>query len=131
MAADYASLADLKEHWSALPAEDEEEAQQKLHEASVEVRGLYPDLDARIAGGSLDADVPKLVVNRMVKRALEPRDENAPPAGTESFQVGAGPFTMGGKIANPDDALYLTAADKRLLGRSRPKAKAWTIHPGG
>ncbi|MBT8162799.1 MULTISPECIES: hypothetical protein [Arthrobacter] len=130
MAADYATLADLQEHWSALPAEKETEAQQKLHEASVEVRALYSDLDGRIVSGSIDADVPRLVVCRMVKRALEPKDDNAPPAGMESFQFGAGPFSMGGKMVNPDGSLYLTAADKRLLAKSK-RRQAWTIQPGG
>lgn len=130
MAADYASLEDLQEHWSALPAAKESEAQQKLHEASVEVRALYPDLDGRITSCLIDADVPRLVVCRMVKRALEPKDENAPPSGMESFQFGAGPFSMGGKMANPDGSLYLTAADKRLLAKSK-RRQAFTIHPGG
>lgn len=130
MAADYATLEDLRAHWSALLADDESEAQQKLHEASVEVRGLYSDLDGRIASGTLDPDLPRLVVCRMVKRTLEPKDDNAPPAGVETFQFGTGPFTMGGKMANPDGSLYLTAADKRLLARSKSRS-AWTIHPGG
>ncbi|WP_461169270.1 hypothetical protein [Arthrobacter sp. Z1-15] len=134
MAADYANLEDLKKHWSALPAEDEADATQKLHEASIEVRGNYPDLDSRItvpiSDGGMDPDVPKLVVCRMVKRALDV-SEDAPTAGMESFQFGAGPFALGGKIHNPDGNIYMSAADKRLLGRSRPRKQAFTIHPGG
>ncbi|QDG90707.1 hypothetical protein [Pseudarthrobacter sp. NIBRBAC000502770] len=130
MAGDYADLADLKLHWSKLPAEDEADATQKLHEASVEVRGNYPDLDARIGSGSLDPEIPKLVVCRMVKRALDV-SEDAPTAGFESMQFGTGPFTVGGKVHNPDGNVYLSAADKRLLGNSRSKRQAWTIHPGG
>ena len=130
MAADYATLADLKAHWSALPAGGDEDANQKLHEASIEVRGNYPDLDARIADKVMDPDIPKLVVCRMVKRALDV-SEDAPTAGLESFQFGAGPFALGGKVHNPDGNLYLNAADKRLLGRSRPRKQAFTIHPGG
>lgn len=135
MAADYATLADLKAHWSALPDEDAEAAKQKLHEASIEVRGNYPDLDQRLASpaapGGMDPDIPKLVVCRMVKRALDVSEETPAAQGFESFQFGAGPFSMGGKVLNPDGNLYLTAADKRLLGRSRPRKQAWTIHPGG
>ncbi|UKA59163.1 hypothetical protein [Arthrobacter sp. FW306-2-2C-D06B] len=135
MAADYATLDDLRAHWSALPEADVADAEQKLHEASVEVRGNYPDVDGRlmvpVEDGGLDPDIPRLVVCRMVKRALEPKEENSPPTGMESFQFGAGPFTMGGKMANPDGSVYLTAADKRLLAKSRPQRKAWTIHPGG
>jgi hypothetical protein len=131
MASDYATLADLKAHWPALPSESEPEAQQKLHEASVEVRGNYPDLDQLIAAdGGMDSEVPKLVVCRMVKRALDVSSE-APTAGFESIQFGAGPFTMGGQVHNPDGNVYLSAADKRLLGRSRPRGQAFTIHPGG
>ena len=130
MAADYASLEDLKKHWSALPAEDEEDAKQKLHEASIEIRGNYPDLDARVSGGDMDPDIPRLVACRMVKRALDV-DEEAPTAGMDQVSFGAGPFSFGGKVHNPDGNLYLTAADKRLLGRSRPLKKAFTIHPGG
>lgn len=134
MAADYATLADLKLHWSGLLAEDESEAEQKLHEASIEVRGNYPDIDARIlipvADGGMDPDIPKLVVCRMVKRAMDV-DEDAPATGFESVQFGSGPFSMGGKVHNPDGNVYLSAADKRLLAKSRPVRKAWTIHPGG
>jgi hypothetical protein len=134
VAADYATLADLKLHWSGLPAEDDDDATQKLHEASVEVRGNYPAIDQRItvavADGGMDPDIPKLVVCRMVKRAMD-ITEDAPTAGFESVQFGTGPFSMGGKVLNPDGNLYLTAADKRLLGKSRPRGQAWTIHPGG
>ncbi|SEI44780.1 hypothetical protein SAMN04487917_101344 [Arthrobacter sp. yr096] len=129
MAADYASLEDFKNHWSALKPEDEADATQKLHEASIEVRGLYPDLDGRIDSGLIDPDVPRLVVCRMVKRAMEPKDENAPPTGMESFQFGAGPFSVGGKMTNPDNSIYLSAADKRLLARSKHR-EAFTIIPG-
>ncbi|SDK79283.1 Gp19/Gp15/Gp42 family protein [Arthrobacter sp. ok362] len=134
MAADYATLVDLKAHWSGLPAADEDDATQKLHEASIEVRGNYPDVDQRItvavADGGMDPDIPKLVVCRMVKRAMD-ITEDAPTAGFESVQFGSGPFSMGGKVLNPDGNLYLTAADKRLLGKSRPRRQAWTIRPGG
>lgn len=134
MAADYATLADLKLHWAKLPVEDEPEATQKLHEASVEIRGNYPDIDARLSipveDGGLDPDIAKLVVNRMVKRAMGVSDE-APTAGFESMQFGTGPFSMGGKVHNPDGNIYMSAADKRLLSKPRPRGKAWTIHPGG
>jgi len=134
MASDYATLADLKLHWPDLPAEDEPEATQKLHEASVEARGNYPDIDVRLSipveDGGMDPDIPRLVVCRMVKRAMD-ISEDAPTAGMESIQFGSGPFSMGGKVLNPDGNVYLSAADKRLLGKSRPRRQAWTIHPGG
>ena len=134
MAADYATLADLKLHWSGLLAEDEAEAMQKLHEASVEIRGNYPDIDARLStpveAGGMDPDIPKLVATRMVKRAMDV-SEDTPTVGFESMQFGTGPFSMGGKVHNPDGNIYLSAADKRLLAKSRRRKQAWTIHPGG
>lgn len=130
MAVDYATVADLKMHWSKLSEDDYDEASQRLHEASIEVRGNYPDLDRGLASGDMDPDIPKLVVCRMVKRFMDV-DEDAPPAGMETLQFGAGPFSMGGKVHNPDRNVYLSAADKRLLGRSRSRRRAFTIQPGG
>jgi hypothetical protein len=128
--ADYATLEDLKKHWPGLPTDREAEATQKLHEATIEVRALYPDVDSRLAAASLDPDIPKLVVSRMVKRAMDVSAET-PTAGFESFQFATGPFSMGGKVHNPDGNLYLTAADKRLLSNPRQARRAFTIRPGG
>lgn len=134
MSADYSTLAELKLHWPGLPAEDEVEAGQKIHEASIEVRGNYPDLDYRLTllpdDGGMDPEIPRLVVNRMVKRAMTADDSGAP-QGFETVQFGTGPFTMGGKVLNPDGNVYLSAADKRLLAKSRPARRAFTVHPGG
>jgi hypothetical protein len=127
--ADYATLEDLKKHWPGLPAEREAEATQKLHEATVEVRALFPDVETRLLASTLDDDIPRLVVSRMVKRAMDVATDAAT-AGLESFQFGTGPFTMGGKVHNPEGNLYLTAADKRLLSSPKPARGAWTIRPG-
>lgn len=136
MADDYATLDDLRKHWPSMPddAETEAEATQKLHEASVEVRALYPDVDARIAAGSLDPDVPKLVVCRMVKRAMgldDDADDSGVGFGVTSVQETAGPYSQTRQFSNPDGAIYLSAADKRLLRTSRGHRRAWTIFPHG
>lgn len=130
MAEPFAVLPDLRSHWSKLPAADEDEAAQKLIEASIEVRVLYPDVDSRISSGTLDSDVPKLVVCRMVKRAMD----NASRGGMDgigSVQESAGPFAQTLNFTNPDGNLYLSKSDKRLLSAGRPGRKAWTIHPSG
>lgn len=139
MAAAFATVADLRNHWAALPTEREEEAAQKLSEASIEVRGLYRDVDARLAlfaadtsaENGLDPETVRLVVCRMVKRAMDVSADSDVPVGVESFSFGTGPFQMGGKVLNPDGNIYLSAADKRLLGPSRSRRKAWTIPVGG
>lgn len=132
MAGDYAELADLKAHWAKLPDEDIPEASQKLHEASVEIRGNYPDLDRRIAvpveDGGMDPEIPKLVACRMVKRAMTAPDPDM--AGVEQLQQNAGPFGQTLRFTNPDGNIYLSKGDRNLLKASRPKGKAFTIHPG-
>ena len=128
MAADYATLEDLRKHWPTLPAEEEQEAQQKLHEASVEVRALYPELDGRIASQDLDPDVPRMVVCRMVKRAMTGADlAETPAAGMAQFTVGTGPFSFTGTPRSPDGSLYLSGADKRLLSSRRNKRPFTTL----
>lgn len=126
----YATVDDLREHWSELPAEKEADAIQKLKEASIEVRALFPDVDGRILAGTLDAEVPQLVVCRMVKRALDVADDaDVPTTGMDSVQFGAGPFTFGGKVHNPDGNVYLSAADKRLLRVVRDE-RPFSTQPG-
>lgn len=132
MGASYATLDQLKSHWPALPASREVEATQKLHEASVEVRALYPDIDSRLGTGSLDADVPTLVVCRMVKRAMDSAAEVGGYQGVESIQGTTGPYSQTLKFTNPDGAIYLSKADKNLLRTSRARSRtAWTIIPSG
>lgn len=126
-AADYASLADLQEHWAELPAARTAEAEQKLHEASVEIRALYPDLDARIDAGSLSADVPRLVACRMVKRAMSPSAVPDEMAGMSQVSFGTGPFSFSGQLRSPDGALYLSGADRRLLSARRERRPFTTM----
>jgi hypothetical protein len=126
-AADYASLDDLKAHWQDLPAEREEEAAQRLREASIEIRALYPDLDGRLASGGVSGDVPRLVACRMVKRALSAADAPDQMAGLSQVSFGTGPFSFSGQVRSPDGALYLSGADKRLLSGRRERRPFTTM----
>lgn len=128
MAEPYSTIEDLRAHWPDLPKEREDEAEQKLTEATIEIRGLYPDLDSRIAAGDLDPEVPKLVVNRMVKRAMNTA-MNAGLDGISAVTNGTGPFSQSMTFSNPDGSIYPSAADKRLLRPNRNTRKAWTIRP--
>lgn len=129
MSAPYATLVDLRAHWAALPVTREPEATQKLVEASTEIRALYPDLDARITAAKIDADIPRLVVNRMVKRAMDIPDNQT--AGINQVQNTAGPFGQTLSFTNPDGNVYLSKADKALLGAGRSGRKAFTVYPPG
>ena len=84
----------------------------------------------RIVAGLIDADVPTpgRVPHGQARSGAEGRERAA--VGHGVIPVRGRPFSMGGKMANPDGSLYLTAADKRLLAKSK-RRQAWTIHPGG
>lgn len=125
MGAVYATLADLRAHWPGLPVDREDEAEEKLVEASIEIRGTFPDVDARLASGSLDPEVPRLVACRMVKRAMKVPDELE---SVTTLQQTAGPFSQSRTFVNSDGNVYLSARDKALLRADRVR-KAWTIHP--
>lgn len=124
----FASVMDLKNHWPALLTEREVEAAQKLSEASTEIRALYPDVDARVESGALSGDVPRLVVCRMVKRAMD--SPGGQMAGVNQIQQSAGPFGQTLSFTNPDGNIYLSKSDKALLGAGRAGRKAFTIYPG-
>lgn len=126
MATPFATLPDLRGHWSKLPVDREDEAVTKLEEAAVEIRGNFPNIDTRIADGSLDPDNAKLVSVRMVKRAMDV----ATPAGVDSRTGQMGPFVTTESFTNPDGNMYLSKADRRLLSPVNHR-QAFTIHPGG
>lgn len=129
MAEPFATLEDLRKHWPAMPVADAE-AEQKLHEASVEIRGNFPGIDERVSSGALDLDIVKLVVNRMAKRALEsPAEERQ---GVAQATAQSGPFSQTLQFTNPDGNMYLSKADRRLLSPKNENAgQAFSLFPGG
>lgn len=127
MAEPFATIEDLRSHWPDLPAEREDEATQKLKEASIIIRGLYSGIDAKIASGQVDAEILTLIVCRMVKRALLASINDV--EGIASRNETAGGVSMGFSFSNPNGNLYLTKDDKNLLGGGR-RGKAFMIVPG-
>lgn len=127
MATPFATLGDLRLHWSELPAEREADAEQKLAEASIILRALYSGIDAKIASGQVDSDVVKLIVCRMVKRSLLAAINDV--EGVATRNETAGGVSMGISFSNPNGNLYLTKDDKNLLGGGR-RGKAFMIVPG-
>jgi hypothetical protein len=124
-----ATLADLKAHWSGLPADKEDDAEQKLMEASVIIRELYP-VDARIKAGTLNPDTVRLVVCQMVKAALDV-DETEMPADVSQASFTTGPFTQNLSFRSRDGNLFLTKLQRQLLtGGGARSRKAFTITPG-
>lgn len=126
---DYATLDDLKNHWSDFPNSKADDAESKLWEAHIEIRGLYRDIDTRVQSGDLDADVVKLVICRMVKRALQPAPQGLD--GVSTVQQSQAGFTQSLTFTGEGDGtLYLKKADKRLLS-GRDDGTVFSISPGG
>lgn len=126
MAEPFATLADLRGEWDALPTEREDEATRKLAKASRRVRELYPQTDARIAAGSLDPDSVMDIVCDMVKRAM---DIVAGFENVDNINQQAGPFGATTTFKNTDGKIYLTADEKRVLA-GRLSGKPFTFELG-
>ncbi|MGP5263656.1 MULTISPECIES: Gp19/Gp15/Gp42 family protein [Glutamicibacter] len=128
MAVPFATIEDLRSHWPGMPTEYDAEGDQKLKESSIVLRQLYPGIDGRISTGKLDAEVPKLIVCRMVKRALLAAINDV--EGVASRNETAGGVSTGLSFSNPNGNLYLTKDDKALLGSGKSGRKAFMIVPG-
>lgn len=119
MGVSYATAADLAARWRPLSTSEEQRAIVLLADAGVRIRSACPDVDARLDAATLDPDVPLIVSVEMVRRAMmSPVDQ---PAVTNS-QTQVGPFSAGLTYANPTADLYLTKAERRMLGCSIQKA---------
>lgn len=121
MGAAYATVSDLEARWRTLDEDERAVAEVKLSDASVYLRGRVPDLDQRVADGVLDPDIPKIVVCGMVKRAMNTPGLGAD-GGLASAQQSAGPFSQSLTYSNPDGNLFLSKAEKQLLGIGKGRA---------
>lgn len=125
----YSTIQEFKAHWSAMPEDRTGEATQKLLEASIEVRANYPDINERLSAGTLHREVVRLVVNRMVKRAMDTPMEDF--AGVQSATAQAGPLAQTLNFVNPEGDIYLSKKDHRLLRPASESSAPFTIMPGG
>lgn len=91
---------------------------ERLAAASRHVRARARGIDQRIEDGVLDRELVADVVCAMVARTV-------PAAGMEGVQAvqqSAGPYAQSQTMANPNGDLYLTRAERRLLGASLQRA---------
>lgn len=131
MGSPFASLDDLRAHWSGLPADLEDEAGQKLSEASTILRGLYPGIDARVASGALSSDVVILVVCQMVATAIRREMDAGNGDNVEQQSFTTGPYTQSLHFRVRDAELFLSRMHRQLLsGGGARNRKAFTIIPG-
>lgn len=110
----YATVDDLVVRWRPLTIPERARAATLLEDAAVRIDAVKPLPDP-----PSDIEARKIVSCEMVKRAmLTPVDL---PAATQTQQT-AGIFQQGITYANPAGDLYLTKADRSLLGISRMRA---------
>lgn len=123
MADPFATTDDLAARWRPLSPAEETRAAVLLADASAIVRAEFPDVDGRLGAvpPTLDVAIPGLVVCSMVKRAMV---ATADMAGVSSQQQSAGPYSLGLTFANPTGDLYITKAERRMLGGGQ---RAFTI----
>lgn len=131
MGSPFATLDDLRAHWSGLPVDLEDEAEQKLSEASTILRGLYPGIDARVVSGALSSDVVILVVCQMVATAIRREMDAGNGDNVEQQSFTTGPYTQSLHFRVRDAELFLSRMHRQLLsGGGARNRKAFTIIPG-
>lgn len=107
----YAIVADLEARWRTLSSAEKTRAEVLLDDAAVRLDALCPP-----SNPPTEAELSaRLIVScEMVKRAMAAGDTGG--VGVTSVQQGAGPYQQTTQFANPSGDLYLTKADKALLG---------------
>lgn len=119
----YATVADVEARWRVLDTSEQATAEALLDDAAVYIRAACPDVDQRIADGTLDPDIPKIISVSMVKRAMASMASGF--EGITQLQQTAGPFTQNTTLSNPSGNMWLTKNDRRLLGC--PIQKAFSV----
>lgn len=125
----FAGAADLQARWRPLTDAETERANVLLEDASVWLLAWFPDLQARIDAGTLDAAIPVMVACSMVKRAMLDSDGMS----ADQTQRTAGPFSESFQrsFSNPDGNLYLTAREEQLLRGSTSQPQAVSMMSPG
>lgn len=111
----YAQVTDLEARWRPLTPDEKARATALLEDAAVRIDAACPP---PAEPTDSDALVRLIVSCDMVKRAMA---SGIGPAVTQESQT-RGPFTGQRTYANPTGDLYLTKADRLLLGCSGQRA---------
>lgn len=118
-----ATVEDLKMRWPDMPLGSGPHAETLLTDASALIRSQLP------ANQPLDEQVALMIVCQMVRRAMA---TPAIPEGATSISQSAGPFatTLGFSSGGSNNSLYLTRAEKKLLGIGRQRAGSFDLLGG-
>jgi hypothetical protein len=123
----HASITDLEARWRPLSPEERATASTLLEDAADQINAEFPALDGLISAGNIaKLRVTVRVECAMVKRAMAVADDAF---GVASTQETTGPFSRSYNYTNPMGDLYLTKAERRLLGGPRQTAFAIDTAP--
>ena len=110
----FAETSDLESSWRALSDVETERAETLLLDASVKILTMCEQSGVTIdAENEVQAHNLMAVTCEMVKRAMLTPVDVAP---TTSYSQSAGGYSESFAYANPNGDLYLTSAEKKLLG---------------
>lgn len=110
----FATVDELKARWPDFPPGADKNAEVLLEDASQFILDIVP--------ASVDAGeaTRRRIVCAVVRRSMEASTSQS--SGLSQFNVGTGPFSLGGTPANPHGDFYLTGNEKRALGYGKQKA---------
>lgn len=122
-----ASPSDLEKRWRALTDTEKPRAEVLLLDATAKIVSMCKSAGVAIdETDEIQAHNLKAVTCEMVKRAMLSSVDNAP---ATSYTQGAGGYTETISYANPTGDLYLTSAEKILLGIKAQRI--FSIRPSG
>lgn len=107
----YATVEELVARWRTLSEEESARAGVLLEDAAVRLDAVRPP---SVPPTEQELAARRIVSCEMVKRAMASGSGGG--VGVTSVQQGAGPYQETVQFANPTGDLYLTKADRRLLG---------------
>lgn len=117
MLADFATIADLEARWRTLSNDEETRATALLTDASSRIRVMAAQEGVELGTDDDSVSTLKSITCSMVIRAmLNGTDGTLAPIGSSEASWTAGPFTSSATFANPTGDLYLTSAEKSLIG---------------
>ena len=122
----FATQDDLAARWRPLVGTEGDRADILLEDASVWLRAWFPDLDARLLDGRIDALIPVMVTCAMVKRAMLSTNFD----GMQSVSNSAGSFSQERVFSNPQGNLYITAAERDLILGVTARTAVSRMSPG-
>lgn len=124
----FAEVSDLEARWRPLAPDERLRAAVLLEDASVLLRAESPTIDARLASEppTLDAGIPRMIVCKMVQRAMQ---SGADAAAVSALQQTAGPFSQSVTYSNPSGELYLTKSERKMLGVGTQRAFSIDLAP--